>query len=353
MSTTKFQAGTVVASTWLNDVDRQVYTNLTGVAGTNTITAVGPNSATAYNTGQTYYFIPQNTNTGAVTINVTCNAVALGAKAITKNGATALVAGDLVAGSQAELMYDGTQFQLLNLPSTIANGGTGATTAAQALINLGATGRLLAVQRFTASGTYTPTTGTTRAIVKLVGGGGAGGGSPATAAGQQSMGTAGGSGAYTEALVLSPGVTAVTVGAGGVGVSGGNGGAGTTSSFSASITAPGGTGGAAFPATTAAMVAGAGAGGVAGIGGNIVQATGNNAWVFGFPAVAATPALFGVTGASGPFGGCGGGNGSGGAGQAAPANSGGGGGGTANSASTGALTGGNGGSGLVLVYEYA
>lgn len=70
---------------------------------------------TAYAVGMMVRTKIANTNTGASTINVN----GLGAKAIRKNGAaaTVLAAGDLVVGDMAELIYDGTYFQLLNAPS--------------------------------------------------------------------------------------------------------------------------------------------------------------------------------------------------------------------------------------------
>ena len=80
---------------------------LASVAGTDTITASLSPALTAYANGQIFTLIPANTNTGAVTININ----GLGAKSITKNGSTALVAGDLVAGVEYSLQYDGTRFQ--------------------------------------------------------------------------------------------------------------------------------------------------------------------------------------------------------------------------------------------------
>jgi len=80
---------------------------LASVAGTDTITASLSPALTAYANGQIFTLIPANTNTGAVTININ----GLGAKALTKNGSTALVANDLVAGIEYSLQYDGTRFQ--------------------------------------------------------------------------------------------------------------------------------------------------------------------------------------------------------------------------------------------------
>lgn len=103
-------AGTLVVASFLNDVNTATYDRLTAVAGTNTITATGPLSIAAYVSGQNFYFTPANTNLGAVTLNIS----SLGPKAITKNGAAALLSGDLLAGMVAAVVYDGTQFQLTN-----------------------------------------------------------------------------------------------------------------------------------------------------------------------------------------------------------------------------------------------
>jgi hypothetical protein len=79
------------------------------VSGTDTITATVSPSLTAYAVGQSFKFLPAATNTGATTINIS----ALGAKSIVKNGTTPLSAGDLVSGSMTQIVYDGTNFQLI------------------------------------------------------------------------------------------------------------------------------------------------------------------------------------------------------------------------------------------------
>ena len=68
---------------------------LTSVSGTDTITATSAPVITAYAAGQRFAFIAAGANTGAATININ----ALGAKAITKSGAVALVAGDIASGA--------------------------------------------------------------------------------------------------------------------------------------------------------------------------------------------------------------------------------------------------------------
>lgn len=92
------------------DVQDGTLVYLTTVAGTNTITATAANSMTAYAAGQKFHFIPANTNTGATTININ----SIGAKNIYSGGA-ALVGGEIVANSPVELVYDGTQFNLISV----------------------------------------------------------------------------------------------------------------------------------------------------------------------------------------------------------------------------------------------
>ena len=79
-----------------------------------------------------------------------------------------------------------------------------------------ARGTVITVQRFTSSGTYTPTPGTTGVIVELVGGGGSGGSCAAPPAAQGACAGGGSAGAFARARLTSgfAGV-AVTVGAGG------------------------------------------------------------------------------------------------------------------------------------------
>lgn len=91
-----------------NDVQSGRLVFLTGVAGTNTITA-SLTGFTAYAAGNGFRFVAAGTNTGATTLNIN----AVGAKSITKSGLSPLVAGDIVSGGTYEVVYDGTQFQLV------------------------------------------------------------------------------------------------------------------------------------------------------------------------------------------------------------------------------------------------
>lgn len=87
------------------------------VGGTADAITLTPSPAiAAYAAGQQFSFIASGANTGAVTVNVS----GLGAKAVTKNGTTALTAGDIPSATLVTIIYDGTQFQI------IRNGAVGA-----------------------------------------------------------------------------------------------------------------------------------------------------------------------------------------------------------------------------------
>jgi hypothetical protein len=91
---------------------------LTSVSGTNTIAATAPISMSALAAGQIFRFIAAATNTGGVTLNIN----SIGARAITKNGTTPLSANDILINSAVQVLYDGTQFQLLNIAAVIPPG---------------------------------------------------------------------------------------------------------------------------------------------------------------------------------------------------------------------------------------
>lgn len=75
--------------------------------GTTDVITLTPTVAwTAYAAGQAVIFH----TTGANTTNVTLNVSGLGAKALTKNGTTALSGSDLPSGSLVFAVYDGTRF---------------------------------------------------------------------------------------------------------------------------------------------------------------------------------------------------------------------------------------------------
>lgn len=79
------------------------------VGGTSDVITLTPTPAIAgYAAGQTFSWIASGANTTNVTVNVS----GLGAKALTKNGATALISGDIQSGAMLTGTYDGTRFQL-------------------------------------------------------------------------------------------------------------------------------------------------------------------------------------------------------------------------------------------------
>lgn len=128
-----------------------------------------------------------------------------------------------------------------------ASFGTSTTQlATTAFATSAAAGRLVNIQVFTASGTYTPTAGATRAVVEVQAPGAGSGGVPATSAGQAAISQGGGAGSYAK-VFISSGLSSqtVTIGAvGAAGTAGANaGGTGGTTSFGSLVSCPGGTGG--------------------------------------------------------------------------------------------------------------
>jgi len=106
-----------------------------------------------------------------------------------------------------------------------ANAGNQATLGTDNLVFVPHIGQALAIRVFTASGTYTPTTGMVTCIIECVGGGGGGG--PITGASNMSNGGGGGGGGgYSRKLATAAQIGAsqtVTIGAGGgSGANGGN-----------------------------------------------------------------------------------------------------------------------------------
>lgn len=120
-----------MAAAAVNDTARQMMADLVrefqvnavrvlaSVAGTNTITGSMTPDLTSYSTGMMVIFTPANNSTGAATLNID----SLGAKSIVKGDGTALESGDLQASTIHALMYDGTNFVLLNpLSFNLVNG---------------------------------------------------------------------------------------------------------------------------------------------------------------------------------------------------------------------------------------
>ena len=123
---------------------------LTSVSGTNAITATAPVSMSAYVAGQTFRFIAAGANTGAVTLNLN----AIGAKSVVKTDGSALVSGDIASGGAVQVIYDGTNFQLLS----DSNG------ASETVTTLTATTKVVTPQVGSSSGSFTIQSANTTAM---------------------------------------------------------------------------------------------------------------------------------------------------------------------------------------------
>lgn len=146
----------------LSQVQSTVVKLIGSVSGTDTITGSMTPALTAYAAGQMFYFVAAGDNTGAVTLNIN----SLGAKAVTRDGSTALVAGDIASGEMVVVVYDGTRFQMVN-PNTfngtlpVDKGGTGQTSYTNGQLLIGnTTGNTLTKATLTAGTGISVTNGT-------------------------------------------------------------------------------------------------------------------------------------------------------------------------------------------------
>jgi hypothetical protein len=134
-----------MAAAAVNDTARQMMADLVrefqvnavkvlaSVAGTNTITGTMTPDLTSYSTGMLVFFTPANNSSGAVTINID----ALGAKSIVRGDGTALESGDLQASTIHAILYDGTNFVLLNpLSFSLVNGTLSGTLSVTGALTL-------------------------------------------------------------------------------------------------------------------------------------------------------------------------------------------------------------------------
>ena len=228
-------AGTVATdAVRLSQLQNGGTTTYITAAGTDTITGTVTPTLTAYATGQQFSFVVAATNTTAVTLNVD----GVGAKAVTRTGSVALVAGDMVTGQVVIVEYDGTRFQLINgnsFTNLKASGTLGVTgvatfTAAPVISSITNTGTLTlptltgtvglatrTVQVFTSgSGTYTTPTGCKAILIRCVGGGGGG------AASVTNNGVVGGNSTFGAITANGGGLGNTGGGVGGVGGTGGS-----------------------------------------------------------------------------------------------------------------------------------
>jgi hypothetical protein len=111
------------------------------VSGADTVTGALSPVLAAYEAGQMFYWVAAGTNTGAVTLNIN----SLGAKAVTRDGSTALIAGDIQSGEIVMVVYDGTRFQMINAANSFGNTTINGTltvtgnTTLQANVSIGST----------------------------------------------------------------------------------------------------------------------------------------------------------------------------------------------------------------------
>lgn len=120
----------------LNQVQSGVAQAATTVGGSADVITIAMTPVTAtYQTGEVVSWIAS----GANTTNVTINKDGLGAKAVTKNGSSALVAGDIPSGALVTAKYDGTRYQLVS-PATVSTNAnlTGDVTSVGNTTTIGA-----------------------------------------------------------------------------------------------------------------------------------------------------------------------------------------------------------------------
>jgi len=211
----------------------------------------------------------------------------------------------------------------------------------------------VAIQTFTSTGTYTPTSGMLYCKIEVIGGGGGGGGTPACGAAQSAGGGGGGGGEYAYGIFSAAtigGSQAVTIGA--AGAAGANtgtaGGVGGTTSVGSLITAIGGGAGSGSAAQGGPSFNSPGSGGTGGTGGS-----------FRIPGASGTPSVFyqgqalvfGGQGAAGIYGMGSTNIASNGAGSAG-VGYGGGGGGASTTNNNGGNAGGAGSKGIVIITEF-
>lgn len=194
-----------------------------GTANALTVTLDPAPATNAAMTGMPLRVVPASANTDAATLS----ANGLTALPVVRQDGSPLIAGDLPSGRIVELVCTGTAWQMIGVAASSA-------------------GRLINIQRFTASGTYTPTPGMTFCMVEGCGGGGAGGGGSNPTAGNSSLGAPGGGATSGRARFTAADIgasKAVVIGAAGLGALSTTGGTGGSTSLGSLAIFPGGDGG--------------------------------------------------------------------------------------------------------------
>src|SRR5882672_2910424 len=247
------------------------------VAGTPTLS--GANFVTLANVAQ----IPANSITGnftGSTANITSSPIGSLTQKVTPVGTDLLLLQDQAASGA---------IKFATVSSVAAASGVSSFNTLTGAVTTNVT-----KQVFSATGTYTPTSGMAHCIVECMGGGGAGGGVTGVS-GQCNTSGGGGGGSYSRAYLTAAAIgasKAVTIGAGGTPVSGGAGGSGGDTSLGSLCIGKGGSGG--------ANSGNGGSGGIAGTGD--VTTTGSSGCP-GINAGAITVIFFSGKGGDSRFGG--------------------------------------------------
>ena len=169
------------------------------------------------------------------------------AYSVGSDGVTVTLTGSVVDTDDIYVVYNSLAQQTSTHPSNQALQATSGTFSGAVSIS-GGISNLIRIQTFTADGTYTRSSGATKALVYVVGGGGGGGG--IDGAGSSTSGAGGGGGAggmamklITSGLGATESVTVGDGGSGGAGSGGQDGSGGGSSSFGSHCSATGGSGG--------------------------------------------------------------------------------------------------------------
>ncbi|MBB2928393.1 hypothetical protein [Paraburkholderia silvatlantica] len=190
-------------------------------------------------------------NTGSVTISLaTPVPVTEGGTGVSTLNPSGVLVGN--GGGPVVALATGSAGQVLT------SAGVGVNPSMQPIPNQ--PGRLINVQRLTATTTYTKTAGTNSQIVELQAPGGSGGGASGTGTAQSAAAAGGGAGAFAR-VYFATAVTGVTVtlptGPSGATAGGNNGTAGTAATFGGYVSCPGGNAGSGGATASTAAITGA------------------------------------------------------------------------------------------------
>src|SRR5262245_50286750 len=119
---------------WIYRGSRAGYAATTGAANVFTLDLGTSSLKTSVSTGDSFLFTAHQSNTGAATFNLVCNAVSVGSAAIQLNGA-ALVGNEIRSGGVYQVTRVGAVWQMMGMlqsPLRLGLGGTGVAAASAA-----------------------------------------------------------------------------------------------------------------------------------------------------------------------------------------------------------------------------